>query len=398
MKILYITYDGLLEPLGQSQVLAYLEKLSSFQELDFHLISYEKPEDIKDLSLVSSIQERTNKASIKWYKTIYHKKPTALATSFDILLGIFKSLYLVMRHRIDIVHARSYVPAFIALLLKKFTGIKFVFDMRGFWADERVDGGIWLESDNLYRISKWLERQFLLNADHVVSLTEAGVEEMKSFRYLNSNFPRITVIPTCSDLNKFKPYKVTKNKEFTLGYLGTVGTWYLFEETVKAFAELLKIRPESNIFIINKGEHEYISKCLEDKNIPLSRIELISSDYEEIPLLINKMDAAIFFIKPVFSKQSSSPTKLAELLGCGIPCLSNKGVGDMSRIIDAERVGISLGDFSESSIANGITNLISLSKEPDIKDRCINAAYKYFSLEEGVIKYKKIYKSLVKLK
>ena len=29
MNILYITYDGLLEPLGQSQVLAYQEKLGN---------------------------------------------------------------------------------------------------------------------------------------------------------------------------------------------------------------------------------------------------------------------------------------------------------------------------------------------------------------------------------
>ncbi len=43
MKVLYISYDGILEPLGQSQVLRYLEKLSSKHQI--HLISFEKPED-----------------------------------------------------------------------------------------------------------------------------------------------------------------------------------------------------------------------------------------------------------------------------------------------------------------------------------------------------------------
>ncbi len=40
MSILYITYDGLLEPLGQSQVLAYLERMSD--RLLIHIMSFEK--------------------------------------------------------------------------------------------------------------------------------------------------------------------------------------------------------------------------------------------------------------------------------------------------------------------------------------------------------------------
>ena len=41
--ILYISYDGILEPLGQSQVLRYLERLASARKIV--LISFEKPED-----------------------------------------------------------------------------------------------------------------------------------------------------------------------------------------------------------------------------------------------------------------------------------------------------------------------------------------------------------------
>ena len=42
-KVLYITYDGILEPLGQSQVLNYLEKLSEDHEIT--LMSIEKKQD-----------------------------------------------------------------------------------------------------------------------------------------------------------------------------------------------------------------------------------------------------------------------------------------------------------------------------------------------------------------
>ena len=46
MSILYITYDGILEPLGQSQVLAYLEKLANDKTI--YIISFEKKKDLKN--------------------------------------------------------------------------------------------------------------------------------------------------------------------------------------------------------------------------------------------------------------------------------------------------------------------------------------------------------------
>ena len=45
-KTLYITRNGMCEPLGQSQVLAYLRGLS--KSYAYTLISFEKPEDLAD--------------------------------------------------------------------------------------------------------------------------------------------------------------------------------------------------------------------------------------------------------------------------------------------------------------------------------------------------------------
>ena len=40
----------------------------------------------------------------------------------------------------------------IALFCKKIFGTKFIFDMRGFWADERVDGDIWKKMTSFIRL------------------------------------------------------------------------------------------------------------------------------------------------------------------------------------------------------------------------------------------------------
>src|SRR5690606_9927852 len=133
-----------------------------------------------------------------------HKRLSLLATLWDIAVGT-AGWRLVRRHGLGIVHARSYVPRTMALLVKGLTGAKFVFDMRGFWVDERVDGGLWKRGGILYRGGKWVERKLLRSADHVVSLTHAGVREMRGFGYLQERMPPMTVIPTCADLDRFRP-------------------------------------------------------------------------------------------------------------------------------------------------------------------------------------------------
>jgi len=237
-RVLYLTYDGILEPLGQSQVLRYLERLSSGRKIV--LISFEKPDDWQQVERREALRAQIRAAGMIWMPLRYHKRPSALATAYDIAQGLGVAAWAVVRHRVRIVHARSYVPSVMALALKKLFRLKFIFDMRGFWADERVDGGLWPAGGRLYRVAKWFERHFLLNADCVVSLTRAAVDEMRTFPYLQGRMPRFEVITTCADLDLFKPAQDQLQAwqpggVFTLGYVGSVGVWYLFDETLRCF-------------------------------------------------------------------------------------------------------------------------------------------------------------------
>jgi len=392
--MLYITYDGMLEPLGQSQVLAYLEKLAADRPI--HLLSFEKPEDWTDTTARTRVQARMDAASIHWHPHRYHKRPSALATAWDILVGIASGLWLVLRHRIGIVHARSYVPAVMALALKRLTGAKFVFDMRGFWADERVDGGLWPRDGRMYRVAKWFERRFLLGADHVVSLTHAAVGEMQRFDYLQGRMPPVTVIPTCADLTRFRPRPRPPGAgdAFTLGYVGSAGTWYLFDAVVASFARLRQLRPDARLRVVNRHEHDYIRQRLAAGGVDLDAVDLLSAGHEQVPEEMTRMDAGIFFIKPVFSKQASAPTKLGEFLGCGIPCLSNTGVGDMAQVLEGETVGVAIDSFDPATLDTGLQRLLALAADPTTAALCVAAAHKHFSLEEGVARYAAIYSRL----
>jgi len=391
--VLYISYDGMLEPLGQSQVLAYLEQLASGRRI--HLLSFEKSEDWGDVQRREALRGRIAAAGIAWHPRRYHKHPSALATAWDVMVGIVTSLWLAWRYRLCIVHARSYVPALMALVLKRLARMRFLFDMRGFWADERVDGGLWPRNSRLYRIAKWCERRFLLRADHVVSLTHAGVAEMQRFAYLQGRMPPVTVIPTCADLSRFVPIDGQRDPcSFTLGYVGSASAWYLFDAAVEAFAALRTLRPDARLLVVNRGEHDHIRACLERAAIPEACVELQRADPAEMPALMARMDAAVFFIRPVFSKQASAPTKLAELLGCGVPVLSNSGVGDMAAILVEDEVGIAVSKLDAGSLQQGVRELLALLDQPGVRARCVDSARRHFALEAGVSKYAAIYGEL----
>ena len=396
IRVLYISYDGMLEPLGQSQVLAYLKRLTNGQV--FHLISFEKAEDWANLAERERIEHEIADSGIVWHPMRYHKQPSAAATAWDISCGIVAGIWLVMRHRLSIVHARSYVPSIMALAIKWLTGVKYVFDMRGFWADEKVDGGSWARDGKMYSLAKRFERRFLLEADHVVSLTNAGVIEMQGFPYLQERMPPVTVIPTCADLARFAPVswvaRECSNGAFVLGYVGSVGTYYLFDQVVACFSHLRLIRPEARLLIVNRGQHAYIRERLAAAGMSDAAVDLVSVSHSEMPKQMARMDAGVFFIKPLFSKQASAPTKLAEFLGCGIPCLSNAGVGDMAQVLDGEQVGVALTSFDSSFLTAGLLRLMQLADHPRTRARCVAAAKRHFSLDEGVSRYQSIYDSL----
>lgn len=387
--VLYISYDGVLEPLGQSQVVAYLERLALGRRI--HLISFEKANDWRDRARRLAMQRRLAAAGIEWHPLRYHKNPSAPATAYDIAAGAALGIVLAARHRLGLVHTRSYVAAAMALPVKRATGAKFLFDMRGLWADERVDGGLWPKGGRLYRITKALERRFLEAADHVVTLTHASEREIRSFPYLERRAPPISVIPTCADLDQFRIQRPSQREPFVLGYVGTVGTWYLLDEMLQFFRLLKAEVPDARLLFVNRQENELIRSRAAAAGVDTPFLEIVAADHRDMPRHIGRMSAGMALIKPAYSKIASAPTKLAEYLGCGVPCLGNAGVGDMQAILEGRRVGVAVRELSEAGLQDSLRRLFELMVEKCLQQRCRQAALELFSLNAGVQAYSGIY-------
>ena len=179
-RILYLSYDGVSDPLGQSQVLPYLKGLAGLGHT-IHLISFEKAARFHALGeRLTTVMRETG---ISWHPQSYTKHPPVLSTVWDLRRLQNMARWLHRQHQFDVVHCRSYIAALVGLQLKRHDDVKFVFDMRGLWADEKVEGGAWNLRNplfrSIYRFFKAREADFVMEADAIVSLTNAGRREIK---------------------------------------------------------------------------------------------------------------------------------------------------------------------------------------------------------------------------
>tara|TARA_B100000768_G_scaffold107516_1_gene99797 strand:- start:2491 stop:3627 length:1137 start_codon:yes stop_codon:yes gene_type:complete len=375
------------DPLGQSQVLPYIINLSK-EDYKFHLISFEKPDRYSKYN--SSIEKICFENKIEWYPLKYNKKPPFFSTIFDFFKMRKLAKELNVKHNFSIIHCRSYISSLVGLNLKKLYEIPFLFDMRGFWADERVEGRIWNLKNPFYKLVfyyfKQKEKQFLLESSHIISLTHNGkknILKIPSFTHLESN---ISVIPCCSDLNLFKPVK-RDSISFTVGYLGSLGTWYLLKEMLVFFKKIKEKIPNSKFHFLTKDNPDIIFDHCDNLGIDRKKIIIEESDREDIPFKTRNWNFSLCFIKPSFSKIFSSPTKQGELMGMGIPIICNSGVGDVDFIVEKYKSGFVLKDLNKVNF--GII-LNSNFKKQKLKE----GANHYFSLKKGVMSYQKIYEKI----
>ena len=404
-SVLYLSYDGMTDPLGQSQVLPYLIGLSK-AGYQFTLISFEKPE--RYLQNKQTIENICQENNIKWYPLSYTKKPPVLSTLKDIWKLRKTVFQLHKKQPFDLVHCRSYLASLIGLILKQRYKVPFIFDMRGFWADERVDGGLWNMNNiiyrSIYRYFKQKEKKFLTHADAIISLTHAGKEEMLTWG-LPATLP-IHVIPCCVDLKHFSDNNINHSllqslkhkygitsENLVISYLGSIGTWYMLDEMLDFFVQVLKKYPKAKLLFITTEPASLIVPKANAKGIGNDQLIIESAKREEVPTYISLSHINLFFIKPAYSKKSSSPTKQGEIMAMGIPIVCNNSVGDVEYIIEKSGSGFVVNDFIKEEYDKVVEKFINLSSYNPHHIR--KGAEKYFSLSEGIKSYENIYSKLL---
>lgn len=406
-KILFITYDGLTDQLGQSQVLPYIKGLSKMG-YQFTILSCEKPNKL--LELGSLIQGLCDEDGIKWVSVPFTNKFPIISKINDRWQLKNRAIGLQKKIGFDMTHCRSYVSAEIGLYLKRKYSVRFLFDMRGLWADEKVDGGNWNQNNPIFRYVyksyKKKEKQFLEKADYSISLTYAAEKEIKSWKHITNNPVKMEVIPCCVDTNLFSTEEEhfdnqrmeiseqleIKEGDFIVGYIGSIGTWYMLNEMLDFFNRLLVKRPSAKFLIVTGDLNSHIRQKAAQKGIDLKLLLIRKAQRKQVPYYISLMNFSLFFIRPTYSKISSSPTKLAEIIALGVPVVTNAGVGDVDEIVLNNKLGIVISDFDTSSYDRAIENILQHSFDGQY---IRTVAIEKFDISVALRKYREVYKEIL---
>jgi glycosyltransferase involved in cell wall biosynthesis len=404
---LYISYNGMLDPLGQSQVLPYLKELSKFG-WQFTLLSYERAHAYTDEGRRQCCRLANDLIGfdIDWHYLRYHQRPSLPATVYDVTAGIRYASRLLKHRQVDLVHARAQIAAVIALAFKRRFGPKMIFDVRGLMAEEYIDAGHWREGSMAARVTKAGERRAFAAADGVVTLTERIWPIVKEWEGLRDRNVAHEVIPCCADLQRFRFSSDSREHcrrelgitdRFVLIYSGSIDGWYLTEEMADFFATFARKKPNAVFLWLTQSNHERIKAVMRARNIAEGSFRLIAAAPHDVPKYLAAGDAGLAFIKPCFSKLASSPTKYAEYLGCGLPLIINAGIGDSDILITQHNCGVLIRRFAETDYAEAVDQLDKFTADPAATRSAMHrVAEQLFDLNEvGVARYAHLYQRVV---
>lgn len=396
---LYMSYDGMLEPLGEGQVIAYLKRLA--EDFSIDIISFEKASDSDQSARMQAMRETLARSGIVWHPLPYHKHPKILSTVYDMFKAVMLAVAIARRRDVRILHARSMLSG-VMLLPARFVGkARLVFDIRGFWTDERIEGGIVRDGSIVARVLRTLEKAVFRHADHIVTLTRSSVDPLRTDPRFGHPRAAITVIPTCADLALFTPPAFTADMgkapdgPFTVGYVGQIGPWYRFDEMIELYKAFARRRPGARMLVVNRGQQDEVRDAVRAAGIGDDSVEIVAARRDEVPGHIRRMDVGIVLMIDAFSNLARAPTKLAEYLGCGIPCVGDPRVGDLAAILDGERVGVTMRDRSPGERDRVVDRILALTEDAGLAARCTASAHRHFSLDDGAARYRAIYRSLL---
>ena len=415
---LYICYFGLRQPLVQTQVIPYLREIVK-AGISVSLVTFE-PDLNKNWTAEQIKSKRASMAeeNIEWECLAYHKRPSAIATAYDIYAGARFVRRKIREENLDVLHGRIHVATLMGAIARKFSTRKpkLIFDIRGFFPEEYTDAGVWPENGWLYRGAKRVEKWLMRESDGFVVLTEKAratlfgdltVAETKAppanAAGTDPEGRPVEVIPCCVDfVSRFQADAENSGDEiatrlglaerFVLAHVGALGGLYLTEEIVDFLVAARSVEQNSFALFLTQTDPGHVITLLQEKDFSENDYFVGQVDPAAIPEYLSIANVGLSFVKATYATQSRSPTKIPEYLAAGLPIIANSGVGDVDDLIREDGVGVLIDRFNREAYVDALKRLGDMG---DISEICRASAKKRFDLETvGGVRYRRLYERL----
>ena len=380
VRVLYVAYWGAAEPLGQSLILPTIEKLSD-RGTRLALLTFEKPGDLDRTDVIDRVRERLAQHGVAWRRLRYHKRPRVPATAFDMVSGWLHGVALGWRLHADIVLGRTFIGGLIARAIAATLRVPFVYHAEGFYPDEMVDGGFWLQDSLLHRAARRLDRLLYDSAAGIVVLSTRAARVVEERPSVHEKRTPVIVVPSCVDLERFtwdgNPRPPRQPLRFV--YVGSVGGRYELDRIAR-FVAVLHARTPVRLQILSREPKEIVAGFVRAGGLDDGLWDLTFVPHGDVPAALARNDVGIHFLTRGLSEHGCSPTKIGEYWACGLPVVSTANVSDTDELVARFAAGVIVSEHTDVAYREAGERLLQLLADPGLAARCRAAAEAHYDL------------------
>lgn len=403
MRALYLTPDGLLEPLGYGQVVRVVLGLAR-RGIQYRILSLERPRDVARTDAVARLKGELAEAGVSW-EPLRYDSSGRWATALGNVARMVRTADRLARE-VEVVHARGYHSAFAGLLSPRrlWTGRPpLLFDTRAYWFDERREQGRWFDRDLLYRSVKQVERQMYARSAGVVTLTALSADDIRSGRLgpVPARVP-VEVIPTVVDFDAFEPRRrdaararlaarfPTLGDGPVVGFVGSINSWYRVDDSLALVAAMVR-RDPSVRFVGLSAAHEELERRLERLGVPAHARLCTRVDHADMPSLLPALDwGLMLLVDASFAKRASMPTKLGEFLAAGVAPIHTGCNAEVGRWVEETGSGISLAKLEPADLPGLAERLLTRPPTEEARLTARDRAREHFGLDRAIDRYARL--------
>lgn len=386
MKILYLCYWGIKDPLSQSTVYPNLMRLAQLEKIQKIIVVSIEREPIPHEVLLPQHE-----------KLDYTSLASGLKFSdklSDFMFFPHKLHQFCEKHKIDAMLGRGALAGSLLYLTWKKNRISFYVESFEPHSQYMADSGVWMRKGLKYLIQNFLERKQMENASGLMPVSTTYLDKLK---VMGVSEERIQMVPCTVEIEKFK----FSQRDRIIGreqlgflpgdivgiYVGKFGDIYhSMGEAFVFFKQAFNFYGVNfRLILLSKVKDSDLALWCENYSIPKERIHVFFVNHDEVSAFLSISDFAYALITPGPSKKYCSAIKIGEYWANGLPILIPEGIGDDSEIINKEQVGCILKepfDYFEqlNEIIKDSTHRTRIAKlaERYRSTTLVNQAYNYF--------------------
>lgn len=386
---LYVSYDGLLDPLGQSQILPYIQGLAA-QGYRFVLISFEKTD--RPPSQIEALKVQLAGQGIRWQVLPFRRG--RFQYIWRILRGTWALRVLASRHHPDLVHARTILAA--ALVRLAYIRAPLIYDNRSF-AGEWIDANRLRPGSPQAQLFQALETHLIRTAAGLVVLDQSGAA------YLREAYPSLStliqVVPTCTDPTRFPLFnQPSAASPLRFVFLGGARFPYRPDLALQLIHQLVRVGVDCRVDFINESDHSEIRAALAATGFPYERCRIVAMPQARVPEALVQYHCGLVFNTSGRWRRMSSPTKLGEYLAAGLHVLGLSGINALDRLAASHPSLISV--LSEDQLSCGLPpealkQLVALIRGPDRPNQARELASAHYGIQLAHQRYATLYQQVL---